>query len=253
MKGLSAEHLRVLQARPRITGSRIGSIVEYAWGRRPVVEFSGNPFGPQAARSVSAMTAPRLAQAREKGWPVLLVFEDNDPARPVIIDVVSDGEEEQPEDDVPALTRPGCGQVGEGSQTAIAELALQLARIVGVESDHVVVEDYAGNSAPFKARTAIVLRNLKDPVLALRLPDGSAVLAGQLYPCVPVDKSGAEGAEVVLAGDRVMIEAATELILRAGACTIALDARGRLVSTAEQIISRARGANKVQGGSVQLN
>ena len=254
MKGFSAEQLRVLQARPRITGSRIGSIVEFTPGRRAVVDFPGNPFGPQVARSVSAMTAPRLVRARDAGWPILLVFEDNDPARPVIVEVVSDNAEdplvsEAPE---PELSKSG-GQGTNDSDGAIGGEVLLLARIVGIESDLVVVEDCSAASAPFRARTAIVLRNLKDPVLALRFPDGSAVLVGQLYPTVPLEPTAGEGAEVVLAGDRVRIEAATELILKAGACTVRLDARGKLVSTAEQIVSRARGANKVQGGSVQLN
>ena len=35
--------------------------------------------------------------------------------------------------------------------------------------------------------------------------------------------------------------------------SIALDARGKAVTTAESIVSRARGTNKVQGGSVHLN
>lgn len=253
MKGFSAEHLRVLQARPRITGSRIGSIVEFVPGRRAIVDFAGNPFGPQVARSVAAMTAQRLARARDAAWPVLLVFEDNDPARPVIVDVVCDDGEQQPIDEVPATEQSRSGHGTQGPEAATAGAVLLLARVVGVESDLVVVEDCSASSAPFKARTAIVLRNLQDPVLALRLPDGSAVLVGQLYPTVPLEPTTAEGAEVVLAGDRVRIEAATELILTAGACTIRLDARGKLVSTAEHIVSRARGANKVQGGSVQLN
>lgn len=253
MKGFSAEHLRVLQARPRITGSRIGSIVEFAPGRRAIVDFAGNPLGPQSARSVAAMTAQRLARARDAAWPVLLVFEDNDPARPVIVDVVCEDGEQQPMDDVPAPEQSPIGHATQGSEAAIAGAALLLARVVGIESDLVVVEDGSASSVPFRAKTAIVLRNLKDPVLVLRLPDGTAVLVGQLYPTVPLEPTTAEGAEVVLAGNRVRIEAATELILTAGACTIRLDARGKLVSTAEQIVSRARGANKVQGGSVQLN
>jgi hypothetical protein len=74
--------------------------------------------------------------------------------------------------------------------------------------------------------------------------------------CIRVFRSSAEGgqgAEVVLSGSRVKIEADVELILQAGACRITLDGRGKAVTTADQIVSRARGANKVQGGSVQLN
>jgi hypothetical protein len=51
----------------------------------------------------------------------------------------------------------------------------------------------------------------------------------------------------------VVIEADVELVLKAGPCSLHFDARGKAVTTADQIVSRARDTNKVQGGSVQLN
>jgi hypothetical protein len=87
----------------------------------------------------------------------------------------------------------------------------------------------------------------------LTFADGLAVIVGQVYAALPIEPTGGEGAEVVLRGGRVRIEAEVELVLRSGACVVRLDARGKAVTTADQIVSRARGANKVQGGTVELN
>jgi hypothetical protein len=116
-----------------------------------------------------------------------------------------------------------------------------------------MVEDIAHAGPALAAKTTTALRNLKDPVVVLRFDDGSAVIVGQVHPCVPVEPAGADGVDVVLKGSRVRIEADVELILTAGGCRVQLDARGKAVTTADQIVSRARGANKVQGGTVQLN
>jgi hypothetical protein len=108
-------------------------------------------------------------------------------------------------------------------------------------------------TSQLKVRSAITLRNLKDPVVVLLLEEHPSVIIGQLYDQVPIEPSGGSDADVVLKGARVLIEADIELVLKSGACRIQLDAHGKAVTVANQIVSRARETNKVQGGSVQLN
>jgi hypothetical protein len=252
MTNVYAELFHVSQAIPRLSGSRVGRIV--AIEPILIVDFSGNPLGPQRARMAASLTREVIAHAYTDDLPVLLVFESDDPARPVIIDIVTD--------------RPSRSASMEPAPTAEVRLAADhtaakqeinvpaagLARIVKIEADVVLLERLTEPTGQtFAARTAITLRNLKDPVVVLCFADGSAVIVGQVYPCIPVELDGGQGAEVVLTGSRVKIEADVELILQAGACRITLDGRGKAVTTADQIVSRARGANKVQGGSVQLN
>src|SRR5262245_40990995 len=80
--------LHVVEVKPRLSGNRIGSVVAMRQG--PIVDFAGNPFCPQPARVVSSLTAHTLAVAYDANLPVLLVFENEDPARPVIVDIVID-------------------------------------------------------------------------------------------------------------------------------------------------------------------
>ena len=85
------------------------------------------------------------------------------------------------------------------------------------------------------------------------LPDGRPVVVGQLYTSAVLDAKESVDAEIRLKGSRVVIEADEELLLISGGCKIHLDARGKVVTTADQVVSRARASNKVQGGCVQIN
>jgi hypothetical protein len=145
---------------------------------------------------------------------------------------------------VPGATRQGPAQARSAAQTLAC-----LARIVCVQGAYLHIELPGGGTAC--ARTTVPLHNLKDEVLVIVLADGQHVVIGQVLSAVPVRTDGE--ADLVLRGERVRIEAGVELVLAAGACRLQLDARGKAVTTADQIVSRARGANKLQGGTVQLN
>jgi hypothetical protein len=245
MNNLDFTQLQVLEAKPHVSGSRIGAVVALQGG--PIVDFSGNPLGPQPARVVSSLTADALSEAHEANLPVLLVFEDDDPARPVVVDIVID----HPAGVKSRESLPSRRTIAPpGLEAMAAGATIGLAPIVGVEGDAVLVA--SGTGEPVRAQTSVALRNLKDPVLLLSLADGSSVIFGQIYPNVPIETAGGAG-EVLLKGSRVTIQAEVELVLEAGACRVQLDARGKALLSADQIVSRARGANKVQGGNVQLN
>jgi hypothetical protein len=199
---------------------------------------------------VSSLPSELLQTACDAKLPVLLVFEDDDPARPIIIDVVIS----HPVGNDTADSAPFAASFAAPSaERAVAVNAEGcLGRIVAVEDDMLVVECGDVNHRK-RATTTVALRNLRDPVVLLTLADGTAVVVGQVYPSIPVESSAGEGTDVILKGGRVTIEADTELVLKSGTCLLRLDARGKALTTADSIVSRARGANKVQGGSVHLN
>ena len=88
MEKLDTSPFQVLEAKPRVSGCRIGRVVALQHG--PIVDFSGNPFGPQPARVVSSLSRGALSTALDANLPVLLVFEKDDPSQPVIVDIVID-------------------------------------------------------------------------------------------------------------------------------------------------------------------
>ena len=59
--------------------------------------------------------------------------------------------------------------------------------------------------------------------------------------------------DVLVKGRRVVFEADQEVELRCGKASVNLREDGRIVILGGYVISRSRGVNKIQGGSVQIN
>ena len=88
MKGSLAEDVKTIDIKHKISGVRIGTIVEITDGGQVLVDFPGNLFGPIPARFAEAIGS-KLRKILSSGDDhVLLVFEDDDPKRPIIIDTV---------------------------------------------------------------------------------------------------------------------------------------------------------------------
>jgi len=248
MTKLKTEMLLRLVSRPQLSGVRVGRVIAVQTNGQPLVDYPGNAFGPLAARTTASVRPAVLQRVLERGGEVLLAFGGPDSASPILFDVVRERSPrpvkvarqtpESPPGSAPKATEAGSPRLG---------------RIVGIQ-DGAVLVDFEGNAGgPRPARTTVPLRNLKDAVLLQFLPGEEPVVVGQLFDEVRVEESGGAGADVVLKGQRVRIEAETEVELVAGGSKIRLDARGKAETTADQVVSRARGANKVQGACVQLN
>jgi hypothetical protein len=54
-------------------------------------------------------------------------------------------------------------------------------------------------------------------------------------------------------GERLTVTATHELVLRCGKSVLTLRSDGRIVLRGEEIVTEATGANRIRGGSVQLN
>lgn len=87
MKQALAANIRELQPAEPIEGVRVGTITEIVEGR-PVVDFPGNRRGPLPARYTGSLQLHLLQQAASSKREVLLVFENNEPDRPIIIDML---------------------------------------------------------------------------------------------------------------------------------------------------------------------
>ena len=68
------------------------------------------------------------------------------------------------------------------------------------------------------------------------MPDGEAIVVAQVMSTVVIEPAGGDGAEVVVRGSKVRIEADVELLIRSGNCTLRLDAIGKIVTTADQML-----------------
>ncbi len=88
MKRFLAENIQTLEISRQIEGVRVGKIVSVDEGGRVLVDFPGNMQGPVPARFANSIKLKTLSQAASAGQEVLLVFENNDPELPIIIDTM---------------------------------------------------------------------------------------------------------------------------------------------------------------------
>jgi len=250
MTDSAARILEVIEAAPKASGMRVGRVVSVGRQAVVLVDYPGNRHGALRAKVVGSLSLAVLRRAAKTGQGVLLGFADGDAMRPVVLDTVRDGHATARHHArgsvlMPIPTRPH-------PPTESGAPPFRVVRLAGVRDGvaHVHLEE---DASPTAARTAIRLRNLEDAVVVLVPATGDPVIIAQLYPVAEMELPGSPDCDVSLRGRRVHIEAETELVLTSGRVRLQLDARGKATTTADTIVSRARGANKVQGGSVHLN
>jgi hypothetical protein len=155
-----------------ITSPRAGRLVGHNEQGRLLVDFSGNAFGPLRARTTVVLAPEELQRAVQEQCPVLLLFEEGDPGRPIVVGLLRD----------------------------------QLPREAAA-------------------------------------PDAETAVPGSMPSSMVVEADGR----------RVEVEAADELVLRCGQASIVLRRNGRVVIRGTYVETRAKGVNRIKGGSVLIN
>ena len=154
---------------------------------------------------------------------------------------------------VPAIHLAGCGR------------EVVISTIAGVAATGTVTVNFADNRTghPIAAlttaaiepedvgRRAAVVFIEGDParplVLGLIREEAPVVLAGG------ADTQRAERGTAVLDGERVVLTAQSEIELKCGKASITLTRAGKILIRGAYVVSRSSGANRIQGGSVEIN
>ncbi len=160
----------IVREQERIMYPVVGSIADPGKSGEIMVEF--NKRTPKAARLLAGLDRNKLSKKENVGRQVLLVFENGDPDRPIII-----------------------GQI----------------------------ENF-----------------LED------------IVSGQINK----DKTDAQAVkpkEAIVDGERIVIEAEKEIVLKCGKGSITIRKDGKIVTKGTNILSRSSGAQRIKGGSVSIN
>jgi len=88
MKESLAENIREIKISRQIEGIRVGKIVNMDESGQAFVDFPGNTQGPVSARFTNSIKPGMLRKVVSADRDVLLVFENNDPELPIIIDTL---------------------------------------------------------------------------------------------------------------------------------------------------------------------
>jgi hypothetical protein len=155
-----------------------------------------------------------------------------------------------------------------GAEPATDLFGARIGTIVDVLADGRVLVDYEGNPiGPMSARCAEGLlsgtsRGARDAaVLLFENGDPSrplvVALLGQARAeptqVVELKRLGAAPRECVIDGERLVLEARKEIVLRCGEGSITLRADGKILLKGREIVSRAFETNKIKGSTVQIN
>lgn len=135
-----------------------------------------------------------------------------------------------------------------------------MGHLVGLADDGGFLVQFAGNPAetPMRALavTEINQRRIGNPV-ALSFVDGNIhqpLILGFIQASANETKNVLEQVvEVQRDGQRLVISAGQELVLKCGESTITLTKDGKITIRGKQLLSRAEGVNRIKGGAVQIN
>jgi hypothetical protein len=99
--------------------------------------------------------------------------------------------------------------------------------------------------------------------VALAFQDGDPrrpIILGLIHqPCAdaapPAPETGAERSALDARpdGDRIVLSADREIVLRCGKASITLTRAGKVLIRGAYLLSRSSGVNRIKGGSVQIN
>ena len=151
---------------------------------------------------------------------------------------------------------------------------VQVGWIVGRDAGKLLV-DFEGNSlGPLTARSTVAfsqqqsLDAIRDrrgvvlmfeqgqaelPLIMGLLQPGSETPNLDLILDASEDRQQQQPLEARVDGKRVLLEGEEQVVLRCGEASITLRADGKVVIRGTHLLSRARWANRIKGGSVQIN
>jgi hypothetical protein len=139
------------------------------------------------------------------------------------------------------------------------ESEMREARIAAVDERGCVWVKVPGSKRAAQARIARALRVAEpDP---MRWPGRAVLVVRTKESPVVVDfiedgisaRAGTDTREVVIDGQRLVLEGKEQITLRCGKATITLTRAGKILIRGAYLSSRSSGVNRVLGGSVQIN
>jgi hypothetical protein len=134
----------------------------------------------------------------------------------------------------------------------VCEVAL--GRIVAVEASGLplVTVDGDPDTEPVRAAATVPVteRNVGSSVTLLLPSDGSPpIVNGVVRAAAPV----ADGVQVVLDGERLLLEADREIVLQCGKSSITLTREGKVVIRGADLLEASTGRHRIKGGTVEIN
>lgn len=160
-------------------------------------------------------------------------------------------------------TREGEAYPEQASATPLLQAILESPGQVHRTIDGLVIATMTG-LADGIPEVSVPMSRLPDPILAHSLCPVSLDCIGRR--CAVMFERGDPQRPIILGfirqpqavavqvdGERQVIEAEKEIVLRCGKASITLTRAGKVIIQGEYLLSRSYGANRIQGGSIEIN
>ena len=130
--------------------------------------------------------------------------------------------------------------------------------LVTVGEDGTPMVDFDGNpdGEPLAAVSTIAIAESdsgREAVLMFEDGDGRRPILLGLVQAPATSPVQLQPAEASLDGERVLLTAAREIVLRCGQASITLTRAGKILIRGTYVLNRSSGVNRIKGGSVQIN
>jgi len=133
--------------------------------------------------------------------------------------------------------------------------------LAGVSEDGVPLVDFVGNPGrvplPARPAAAFTVSDIGRAAVLLFEEGDSArpILIAFLTAPKPMVPAAVEASpvEVKLDGEQLTFSATSQIVLRCGKSSITLTRAGKVIIRGAYLLSRSSGANRIKGGSVQIN
>jgi hypothetical protein len=152
-------------------------------------------------------------------------------------------------------------RTGPGSPSADGWPRTSIGEVTGFAGSGLALVDFPGNpqTEPLPARAACPIAPAdvgREAALVFENGDPrKPIILGLLQPAAPlaVGENAPQPVSVGLDGEQVTLTAKNEIVLRCGKASITLTRAGKVLIRGAYLLSRSSGANRIKGGSVQIN
>ena len=168
---------------------------------------------------------------------------------------VKDASAEQGSDWIDSLLPSAAGDLETGDRLRQRSGAPATGRLVGFDADGKPLVTTGRSQRPVQARSTLRLkhRDLNCDVMLLFENDDPTlpIIVGIMEDSHGPDETGSVDVEVD--GQRIVLTAKQEIVLRCGEASITLTRAGKILIRGTHVSSRSSGLNKMKGAVVQIN